>query len=290
MTDEMRGKLCLITGATSGIGKAAALGLAKLGASVVMVGRDRAHTESARDEVIGASGNSNVEIALCDLSSQAEVRRLAAEFRTGHERLDVLINNAGVVPRRRTLTVDGLETQFAVNHLAYFLLTNLLLDRIKAAAPSRIINVSSGAHYRVVLDFENLQGEKRYRPMSQYGVTKLLNLNFTYELARRLEGTGVTVNGLSPGLTATSLSREFSAFSRFVFKALGKKAEKGAAIVVYLASSPEVAELTGRYFQGMREVGSSAASYDRDVARRVWEMSNKLTSFEWGSGVEKPEV
>jgi retinol dehydrogenase-14 len=290
MADEIRGKICLITGASSGIGKATALGLAKLGATIVMVGRDRDRTENARAEVSRASGNNRLEVALCDLSSQAEVRRLAAEFEAGHDRLDVLINNAAVVPKRRTLTVDGLEMQFAVNHLAYFMLTNLLLDRLKASIPSRIIIVSSGTHYRVVLDRENLQGEKRYKPMAQYGQTKLLNLYFGYELARRLAGTGVTVNSLSPGLTATGLSREFSAFSRFVFKALGKTAERGAGIVVQLASSPDVADLTGRYFQGTREVKSSALSYDQEIARRVWEMSEKLTGFEWGSRAENPKL
>jgi len=290
VTDRMQGRICLITGASSGLGKAAAVGIAALGATVVMVGRDRERTDRARDEIIRASGNDRVEAALCDLSSQAEVRRLAAEFKAGHDRLDVLINNAAVVPRRRTLTADGLEMQFAVNHLAYFLLTNLMLDRLRAAAPSRVINVSSGTHYRVVPDFDNLQGEKRYRPMSQYALTKLLNLYFTYELARRVEGSGITVNSLSPGMTATGLSRDFPAVSRFVFRAIGKPAESGAAIIIMLASAPDAGRVTGRYYQGMREVKSSDLSYDREIARRIWETSEKLTGFEWGSGGGKAKL
>jgi NAD(P)-dependent dehydrogenase (short-subunit alcohol dehydrogenase family) len=279
---EKIGKVCLITGASSGIGKSTALGLARMGATVVMVGRDRERIKKARVEVVRETGNDRVETALCDLSRQAEVRRLAAEFKAGHDRLDVLVNNAAVVPTARTLTADGIEMQFAVNHLAYFLLTSLLLDALEAAAPSRIVNVSSGMHGRAALDDENLQGEKSYKPMAQYALTKLLNIYFTYELARRLEGTGITVNCLSPGFIATSLARDFSPFSRFVFEKFGKKAEKGAGIVVHLASSPEVANLTGRYFQGSREVKSSSRSYDRELARRVWETSERMTKTMWG--------
>jgi NAD(P)-dependent dehydrogenase (short-subunit alcohol dehydrogenase family) len=275
----MRGKVCLVSGASSGIGRATATGLARLGALVVMAGRDRERTERARAEVVRETGNTNIEIAIGDLASQAEIRRLAAEFKAGHPKLDVLINNAAAVPAKRTLTVDGIETQFAVNHLAYFLLANLLLDTIIAAAPSRIINVSSGMHFRVDLDFENLQGEKRYRPMSQYALTKLLNVLFTYELARRLDGTGVTVNCLSPGFTATGLARQFSGLSRSAFKVMGKPPEKGAEIVIRLASSPDVANVSGKYFQGLKSVDSSPQSYDRELARRVWEMSERMTNI-----------
>jgi len=273
----MKGKICLITGASSGIGKAAALGLAKMGATIVMAGRDRARTEGARDEVIRKSGNHGVEITLCDLSSQAEIRRLAAEFQARYPKLDVLINNAAIIPATRSLTSEGVEVQFAANHLAYFFLAGLLLDPLKAAAPSRIVNVSSGMHFRARLDFENLQAEKNYRPMAHYALTKLLNILFTYELARRLNGSGVTANTLSPGFTATNLGRDFSAFSRFVMRRMAKKPEKGAAIVLYLASSPEVAGTTGRYFQGGKEAKSSAVTYDRENARRLWEFSEKMT-------------
>lgn len=273
----MNGKICLITGASSGIGKSAALALARMGASIVMAGRDRERTEKARAEVVRESGNDRVEIVLCDLSSQAEIRRMADEFAAGYGKLDVLINNAAIVPATRTVTTEGIETQFAVNHLAYFLLAGLLMDPLKAAAPSRIVNVASGMHFRACLDFGNLQAEKSYKPMAHYSLTKLLNVCFTYELAGRLEGTGVTVNALSPGFTATNLGRDFSPFSRFVMRRMAKKPEKGAATVVYLASSPEVAAMSGGYYHSGKAAKSSAPTYDREILRQVWEISEKMT-------------
>ena len=192
-------KVCLITGATSGIGKATAMGLANMGASVVMVGRDRGRGEAALAEIKEKSANASVDLLLADLSSQEEVRRLADEFKEAYPRLDVLINNAGVFRSERITTADGLEMTFAVNHLAYFLLTNLLLDVLKASAPSRIVNVSSGDHRNGTIDFDDLQGEKGYKGAKAYSQSKLANVLFTYELARRLEGTGVSANCLHPG-------------------------------------------------------------------------------------------
>src|SRR5215203_5258725 len=192
-------KVCLITGATSGIGKATAMGLATMGASVVMVGRDRGRGEAVMAEIKEKSSNASVDLMLADLSSQEEIRRLTDEFKEAYPRLDVLIINAGLFRGERITTADGLETTFAVNHLAYFLLTKLLLDVLKASAPSRIVNVSSGEQRNGTIDFDDLQGEKGYKGAKAYSQSKLANVLVTYELARRLEGTGVTANCLHPG-------------------------------------------------------------------------------------------
>src|SRR5215212_3378073 len=204
-------KICLITGATSGIGKATAIGLADMGARVVMVGRDRGRGEAALAEIKERSANASVDLLLADLSSQEEVRWLADEFKEAHPRLDVLINNAGVIRSKRVASADGIEMTFAVNHLAHFLLTNLLLELLKATAPSRIVNVSSGEQRNGTIDFDDLQGEKGYKTAKAYGQSKLANILFTYELARRLEGTGVSTNCLHPGAgVRTNLGSERS--------------------------------------------------------------------------------
>ncbi len=273
---NMSGKICLITGANSGIGLAASHALAKMGTVIVLVCRDRQRGENARSEVIQASGSKNVELMLCDLSSQQQIRALTSAFKNRYDRLHVLINNAGLVLKTRQLTEDGLEMQFAVNHLAPFLLTNLLLDELKAGAPSRIINVSSGMYKTASLDFDNLQGEKTYKAMKTYAMTKLLNIYFTYELARRLKGTGITVNCLGPGFTATGLGRDFSPFSRFVMKTFAHKVERGAETVIYLASSPDVENITGKYFERMRELETTPATHDRETAGRLWSISERL--------------
>src|ERR671920_1335888 len=244
-------KVCLITGATSGIGKATALGLANMGASVVMVGRDRGRGEAALAEIKEGSGNASVDLMLADLSSQEQVRRLADEFKETYTRLDVLINNAGGFHSKRITTADGLETTFAVNHLAYFLLTNLLLDVLEASAPSRIVNVSSGDHSNGTIDFDDLQGEKGYRGAKAYSQSKLAAVLFTYELARRLEGTGVSANCLHPGVVGTNLGSGVSGVFGFMVRAmtpLMKSPEKGAETSIYLVSSPKVEGLSGRYF------------------------------------------
>ena len=273
----MKGKTCLVTGASSGIGLAVARELAALGAEVVLVCRNREKGESARKEIIAGIERASVVPLSCDLSSQRQIRALASEFKSRFQKLHVLVNNAGVVPRTRTLTEDGLETQFAVNHLAYFLLTNLLLDSLKAGAPSRIVNVSSGMSRTATLDFNNLQGEKKYRPMKMYAVTKLLNLHFTFELARRLEGSGVTANCLGPGFTATCLGRDFRPFSRWVMKAFAQNKVRGAETAVYLAASPEVEGITGKYFERRKEMPTSPSTRDSGLNRRVWELSERLT-------------
>jgi retinol dehydrogenase-14 len=280
VTPPMTGKTVLITGATSGIGKATAMGLASMGASVVMVGRDRGRGEAAMADIKENSGNASVGLMLADLSSQEQIRRLAHEIKEAYPRLDVLINNAGVIRSERITTAAGLETTFAVNHLAYSLLTNLLLDRLKAGAPSRIVNVASGEQRNGTIDFDDLQGEKGYKGAKAYSQSKLATVLFTYELARRLEGTGVTANCLHPGVVGTNLGSGVSGAFGFVVRALTplmKSPEKGAQTSIYLASSPEVEGLSGRYFVKKAEARSSNVSYDERIARRLWEVSAELT-------------
>jgi retinol dehydrogenase 14 len=276
-------KVCLITGATSGIGRATAMGLANMGASVVMVGRDRGRGEAVMAEIKEGSANDSVELMLADLSSQAQVRRLAHEFEEAYPRLDVLINNAGLFRSERITTADGLETTFAVNHLAYFLLTNLLLDVLKASAPSRIVNVSSGDHSNGTIDFEDLQGEEVYKGAKAYSQSKLANVLFTYELARRLEGTGITVNCLHPGAgVRTNFGSGVGGIFGVMVRALRPlmiSPEEGAETSIYLASSPEVEGVSGRYFVKKAEAPSSDASHDERIARRLWEASAELTKL-----------
>jgi NAD(P)-dependent dehydrogenase (short-subunit alcohol dehydrogenase family) len=278
---SMDGRVCLITGATSGIGKATAMGLANMGAGVVMVGRDRGRGEAALAEIEEGSPNASVDLMLAELSSQEEIHRLADEFKEAYPRLDVLINNAGVIRSKRVTTADGLEMTFAVNHLAHFLLTNLLLDVLKANAPSRIINVASGEQRNGTIDFDDLQGEKEYKTAKAYGQSKLANVLFTYELSRRLQGTGVSVNCLHPGAgVRTNLGSGVSGVFAFTVRALTplmKSPEKGAETSIYLASSSEVEGLSGGYFVKKAEARSSDASYDERLARRLWEVSADLT-------------
>src|SRR5918998_1264419 len=277
---SMGEKICLITGATSGIGKATAMGLANMGASVVMVGRDQGKGEAVMAEIKQKSNNASVDLMLADLSSREEIRRLADEFKEAYPRLDVFINNAGVIRSKRITSADGIEMTFAVNHLAYFLLTNLLLDVLKASAPSRIVNVSSGEQRNGTIDFDDLQGEKGYKGAKAYSQSKLANVLFTYELARRLEGTGVTANCLHPGVVRTNFGSGVSGALGFMGRALRPlmiSSEKGAETSIYLASSPEVESLSGRYFVKRAEARSSDVTYDVRLARRLWEVSAQLT-------------
>src|ERR671914_52802 len=280
---SMGEKICLITGATSGIGKATAMGLANMGASVVMVGRDQGKGEAVMAEIKQKSNNASVDLMLADLSSQEEIRRLADEFKEAYPRLDVLINNAGLFRSTRITTADGLEMTFAVNHLACFLLTKLLLDVLKASSPSRIVNVSSGDHSNGTIDFDDLQGEKGYKGPKAYSQSKLANVLFTYELARRLEGTGITANCLHPGAGVrtnfgSGVTGVFGLMVRSL-RPLMKSPEKGAETSIYLASSPEVEGLSGRYFVKKAEARSSGMSYEERLARRLWEVSAQLTKL-----------
>ena len=275
----MQGKVCLITGGTNGIGKSTAHGLARMGATVVIVGRNAQKTSQVVEEIRAASGNNTVDSLLADLSSQREVRRLANEFKSKYSHLHVLLNNAGAVFMQRQLSVDGIEMTFALNHLAYFLLTNLLLDKIKASAPARIINVSSGAHTSGKIEFDNLQGERDYSPRA-YDNSKLANILFTMELARRLEGTGVTVNALHPGFASTGFGKNNPGFLMKIIRAvvplIARSPEKGAETSIYLASSPEVQSITGKYFIDCKVSQPAPQATDMVVARKLWDVSAEM--------------
>jgi NAD(P)-dependent dehydrogenase (short-subunit alcohol dehydrogenase family) len=282
----MESKVVLITGGTSGIGRAAATALAAMGAEVVVTGRSRERGEAAVEEIRDTSGNERVSLMLADLAVQAEVRGLAEEFRERYDRLDVLVNNAGIIQSKRTETPDGIELTLAVNHLAPFLLTNLLLDLLKKSAPSRIITVSSEARRGAKIDFEDLQSERRYRPFKVYGMTKLANILFTYELAERLEGTGVVANSLHPGGVNTNFGNNNRSFGTLIFRAFKpfmRTPEQGADTVVYLAVSPEAGKMTGRYLTDRKVVFSIEDPHDEVVQKRLWEVSEALTNLEGAS-------
>ena len=257
----MEGKVCLITGANSGIGKETALALAKMNATVVMLCRNKQRGEKAQKEIIEQSGNKNVDLLLCDLSSLEDIKKFVSEFKNKYEKLHVLINNAGVMLKNRTISLDGFEMNFAVHVLGPFLLTNLLLDILKKSAPSRIIIVASAAHKRAKIDFQDLQSEnKKYRLFSAYGISKLAEILFTYELSRKLEGTKVTANAVHPGVVATNLGRDQSKFSQWFAKKFFKSPEEGAQTSIYLASSSEVEGITGKYFTNKESRESSIES------------------------------
>jgi NAD(P)-dependent dehydrogenase (short-subunit alcohol dehydrogenase family) len=279
--EDMTGRVCVVTGATRGIGRATADGLARQGASVVLVVRRNEDGMKVSHE-ISAAGSPMPGVVSADLSSQASIRQAAEELKQRYPRLHVLINNAGIITRQRELTVDGIEKQFAVNHLAYFLLSNLLLDRLLAGAPSRIINVSSGAHAGATLDFDDLQGERGYSATGAYSQSKLANILFTYELSRRLRGTGVTANCLHPGVIGTKLLADYMGVpvgGGALARTFGASPEQGADTIIFLASSPEVSGVSGQYFERRRPRQSSAESYDEAAARRLWQLSEQLTGL-----------
>ncbi len=282
-SQPMQGKVCLITGANSGIGKATALGLAKLGATVVLVSRDRVRGEQAQREIQEQSRNPHTDLLIADLSSQQSIRQLADDFKRRYSQLHVLINNAGVFQLRKHLTVDGLDMVFAVNQLAPFLLTNLLLDVIKASAPARIVNVSSGSHEANYLRLDDLQSEKHYRPMRAYGQSKLAMVLFTYELARRLEGTGVTANCLHPGFVATNIAqRGMPLIVRLLAKPIflfGISPEEGAKTSLYLASSPDVEGITGKYFVKSIPRQSAPLTHDASLQHKLWQVCSVMTGL-----------
>jgi NAD(P)-dependent dehydrogenase (short-subunit alcohol dehydrogenase family) len=278
----MGGKVCMVTGANSGIGKATALGLASLGATVVMVCRSQERGEAALAEIKQKSSNERIFLLLADLASQAAIRKLAEDFNKQFSALHVLINNAGIIPRKRQVTVDGFETQFAVNHLAPFLLTNLLLDTLKRSAPARIVTVTSDMHRGASISFDDLQSVGSYRPVRVYSETKLANVLFTYELARKLKGTKVTANCLHPGMVATKLLADGIGIPRpltSTTKLIGSSPEKGAKTLIYLAASPEVEGVNGKYFVKEKPVESSQISYDQSLAGRLWKQSAELAGL-----------
>lgn len=276
----MNGNVVMVTGANSGIGKVTALELARMGATLVMVCRSRSKGEAARDEIVAQTGNDNVELILADFAALESVRRAAQEFRERHDRLDVLVNNAGLYLGERLLSQDGYEMTFAVNHLAPFLLTNLLLETLKASAPARVVTVSSAAHTGGHIRFEDLNAERGFRGFKAYGDSKLANILFSNELARRLEGSGVTSNSLHPGAVATNFASGNGGLLGMVFGLLRPfflSPEQGAQTSIYLASSPEVAGVTGKYFARCKPARTSSEAQDVAVQRRLWEVSAQMT-------------
>jgi retinol dehydrogenase 14 len=278
----MAGKTVLITGGTAGIGKATALGLATMGAHVAITGRDPARTEAAAGE-IHAAGGGQVDAFVADLSSQSEVRRLAGEVLQRLSRIDVLVNNAGGYWNTRHITVDGLEHTFALNHLAPFLLTHLLLDRLTHSAPARVVTVSSHAHADGRIDFDDLQGERSYSGARAYNQSKLANVLFTYELARKLQDTSVTANVLHPGVVNTSFGADDPAgVQRLLIpfmRPFMKTPAQGAATPIHLASEPDLEQVTGRYFANSKPKKSSQRSYDEATAARLWQVSADLVGL-----------
>jgi NAD(P)-dependent dehydrogenase (short-subunit alcohol dehydrogenase family) len=286
---DMGGKVVLVTGATNGIGQAAAVALARQGATVIVAGRSQARAEDVVRNITAQGGSA--QAALGDLSLQADVRALAAQVLAKHDRLDVLLNNAGAIFDTRRESGDGIEMTFALNHLNYFLLTNLLLPLLKDTAArsgeARIVNVSSGAYQiaRSGLNFDDLQGRERYSGWMAYGRSKLANILFTRELARRLEGTGVTANALAPGAVATGFAQNNSNLLSVLFRLVRpfmKSPEQGAQTLVYLASSPEVRGISGRYFENSRAKDLSSVALDEAAARRLWEVSEQMAGLNTG--------
>jgi NAD(P)-dependent dehydrogenase (short-subunit alcohol dehydrogenase family) len=277
----MDGKICMVTGGNAGIGFYTAQEIARMGGAVVIIGRNPDRCDAAVRMIQLETGNPSVEYLLVDLSSQAQIRSAASKFIKKYDHLDVLVNNAGGVSLRRRLSEDGIEMTFAVNHLAYFLLTNLLIEELKNSRSGRVVNVSSGSHYGERLDFDNLQLKKSYRVYRAYGRSKLANVLFSYELARRMAGTHVTSNVLSPGMVATDIWKKVNplvtSLINPVIQRIGQPPLQGAQTSIYLATSPEVEGVTGKYYTDCKPVHSSVYSYDLEAAKRLWEVSAQLT-------------
>ncbi len=277
----MRGKRVILTGASRGIGRETALALGKMGADLSFVVRDPVRGEAVADEVRALGGGGEVEVFLADLSSMADVRRVAAEILAKHSRIDVLVNNAGVLLMDRQVTKDGFEATFATNHLAYFLLTKLLLGAIKKAPAARIVNVASEVHHRGSLDFTDLMSERSYSGVKAYSTSKLANILFTSELARQLDGTSVTTNALHPGIVASGFGRNNTGVVGFFAKIAAPfmmSAENGAKTSIFLASDPSVSTVTGKYFEKSQPKKPSREARDPAIARRLWAVSEELVA------------
>ncbi len=283
-TQSMQGKVCLVTGATSGIGEATALALARLGATTVLVGRDLQKGKATVERITLLTSNPQVAFLQADLASLAQVRAMANQFKQRYGCLHVLVNNAGTLLGKRQESVDGIEMTFALNHLCPFLLTNLMLDVLRDSAPARVVNVSSAVHAWAHLDLDDLQSRKGYAAMTVYNRSKLANLMFSYALSRRLEGTGVTVNAVGLGLTRSSLYRRqnIGLLMSLAMKPMtlaAPSAEKATETVVYLATSPDAAGVRGKYFANQEAVPSSSDSYDLVVGEQLWKISAELTGL-----------
>ncbi len=270
----MKGKIVLITGATSGIGKETAQGLAMLGATVVIITRDEQRGEQTRQELIQTTKNTNIDVLFCDLASFASIRDCCREFLKKYHALHVLINNAGIVDYHRRESKDGIENTFAVNYLAPFLMTDLLLEALKKSAPARIINLTSGLHSGTI-HFNDLEFKQGFSGMKVYGHSKLAIILFTRLLAEKLKGTGVTVNCVNPGMSATNLGRDAGWFSEKFFKLLAKEPSIGAQTPIYLASAPDIETTTGEYFEKKSVKKTKAETYDMDAAKKLWDISKK---------------
>lgn len=277
--NTLKNKIVLITGATSGIGKETALGLAELGATIVFTTRDNLKGEKTRNELIAAINNENIDMLKCDLASFESIKNCCKEFKSKYDMLHVLINNAGVWDFKRRESKDGIENIFATNYLAPFLMTNLLLDVLKKSSPSRIINVTSGMHYGTI-NFDDIEFKQKFSGAKAYGQSKLGLILFTRLLAKKLEGTGVTVNCVNPGVNKTDLGRDAGGFSRMIFKLMGKDPKIGAETSIYLASSPDVENIAGEYFVKKKIKKSSKESYDMDLAKKLWDVSKKYLKLD----------
>ncbi|MCA9774717.1 MAG: SDR family oxidoreductase [Myxococcales bacterium] len=279
---RLDGKRCLITGATSGIGEETALGLARLGAELILVARSEARAQATRERIRNEAGSEAVEVMSADLASFASIRDFAREFRARHDSLDLLVNNAGMVGIKYAETVDGIEQVFAVNHLAPFLLTNLLLEPLKSAAPARVVNVASTMHRFAKMNFDDPGLKSGYSGWTSYNQSKLANILFTKELARRLEGTGVTVNAVHPGGVATRLGhnngRGAVVFTKIAAPFLRTPAQ-GAKTSIHVAASPDLDGVTGEYFANERRARASRAANDAAAAERLWELSARMTGL-----------
>ena len=274
----MKNKIVLITGATSGIGKETARGLAKLGATIVFTARDVLKGEKTKKELIAATNNENIHMLKCDLASFESIKNCCKEFISKYDKLHVLINNAGVWDFKRRESKDGIENIFATNYLAPFLMTNLLLDILKKSSPSRIINVTSGMHYGTI-NFDDIEFKQKFSGAKAYRQSKLGLILFTRLLSKKLKGTNVTVNVVHPGMNKTNLGRDAGGFSRMIFKMMGKDPKIGAETSIYLASSPDVKDITGEYFAKKEIKKSSKESYDMNLAEKLWDLSKKYVKL-----------
>jgi NAD(P)-dependent dehydrogenase (short-subunit alcohol dehydrogenase family) len=282
MAGEMEGRVCVVTGATAGIGQATAAALAGMGATVVLVARNAEKARATREEIVRSAGHSRVQTVIADLAIQAQVRAAANEIRARHPAIHVLVNNAAIYTKKRRETPDGMEMQLAVNHLAPFLLTRLLMDSLRAGAPARVVTVSSEAHHRASFSWDDMQMRRRYGALRAYCNAKLFNILFTRELARRVPPRQVTANALHPGVVGTALL--FGGWAPLrLLKRFMRTAEEGARTAIYLASSPEVAGITGEYFKDEQRRYPSRAAQDDESARRLWQLSEELTGLAPGT-------